>query len=146
MKVEEDLNETVSVVTCRRCCMNADWKWSKCFGVALITWENTVSSLCSPKISNVDRRRWMARPDKMRRKRLWEVDGGPGENRTFHSKAQIFFFFFLGQTKQYFALVQVQENNDYSWERKEALAVVVWCSVEQNVNDFIVHPFPHKHL
>lgn len=32
----EDLNESVSVVMCRRCCMNVDWKESKYFGVALI--------------------------------------------------------------------------------------------------------------
>lgn len=37
----------------------------------------------------------MARSGKMRRKRLWEVDGGPGENRTFDGKAQTFFFFFF---------------------------------------------------
>lgn len=101
---------------CRRCCMNVDWKLSKCFGVALFSWENTALSLCSPKIGKVDRRWWTARSDKRRKKRLWEVDGGPRENRTFDGKAQLFFF--LGPTKQYFASVHAQENTNYSWERK----------------------------
>lgn len=104
---------------CRMCCITTNWKQSKCFGVALITWENTVLSLCSPKIGKVDRRQWTARSDKMRRKRLWEIYGGPGENRTFDGKAQIYiYFFFLGQTKQYFTLVHVQENANCTWERK----------------------------
>lgn len=55
-------------------------------------------SLCSPKIDKVDRSLWMVMSDKMRRKKLWEVHGGPEENRTFDGKAQIYFCFFWDNT------------------------------------------------